>query len=303
MSTVNKVIGLLILFILCILVYSSTFIVLQGKQAIILRLGKIVTNSKGKPKVFGPGLHFKYPLINQVRRFDVRLQTLSIQSSRILTKEQKYVLVDAYAKWRIENLPLFFQRTAAFPKRADILLQQQINDALREAFGQRTIRDMVSSARLDTMALLTKAANRTAHGLGIEVLDVRIKRIDLPVEVSASVFERMRAQREQVAAEHRANGKAAGETLRAKADAAVTITLSQANKNAAQTLAEGSAAAAKIYADAYSKAPNFYSFYQSLSVYKSGFNEKNDILLLDIQSPLFKYMQGPLGASKKQRSY
>lgn len=298
MPIANKIIGLLALLVLCILVYSSTYVVVEGQQAIILRLGSIVTNSKGMPKVVNAGLHFKFPLINQVRKFDVRLQTLSIQSSRILTKEQKYVLVDAYAKWRIKNLPLYFQRTDAYPKRADMLLQQQINDALRAEFGKRTIRDMVSGARLDTMTVLKKAANKSAQGLGIEVVDVRIKRIDLPAEVSMSVFERMRAQREQVAAEHRAGGKAAGETIRAKADASVTVMLSQAKRKAAQTLAEGSAAAAQIYADAYGKAPEFYSFYQSLQVYKQAFNNKRDILLLDTQHPFFKYLQNPLNESK-----
>lgn len=298
MPIANKTIGLLALLILLILGYSSTFVVVEGQQAIVLRLGTIVTNSKGEPKVYKAGLHFKVPLINQVRKFDVRLQTLSIQSSRILTKEQKYVLVDAYAKWRIKNLPLFFQRTDAYPKRADMLLQQQINDALRAEFGKRTIRDMVSGARVDTMALLKKAANKSAHGLGIEVVDVRIKRIDLPAEVSTSVFERMRAQREQVAAEHRAGGKAAGETIRARADATVTIMISQARRKAAKTLAEGNAAAAQIYSDAYGKAPDFYGFYQSLQVYKQAFNGRRDILLLDAQNPFFKYLQNPLNESK-----
>lgn len=294
MSIANKTIGLLLLLILCILIFSSAFVVMEGQQAIILRLGTIVTNSKGVPKIVSAGLHFKWPLINQVRKFDVRLQTLPIQSSRILTKEQKYVLVDAYAKWRIENLPLFFQRTDAYPKRADILLQQQINDALRAEFGKRTIRDMVSGARLDTMTILKTAVNKSAQGLGISVVDVRIKRIDLPAEVSTSVFERMRTQREQVAAAHRAGGKASGEKIRAQADATVTVMLSKARREAAQTLAEGSAIAAKIYADAYDKAPDFYNFYQSLQVYKQAFNNKRDILLLDAQNPFFKYLQGPL---------
>lgn len=280
--------------------YLGMFTVTQGQKALLLRLGKIVQNPKTKEaKVFNPGLHFKIPFVNQVRKFDVRLQTLTVQSSRIITEEQKFVLVDYYVKWKINDLPLYFTRTGGFAMRAENLLQQQVNDALRAAFGKRTITEVVSGERLNVMRMLKQRANQTAQGLGIAVVDVRIKSIDLPKEVSDSVFSRMRADREQVAMKHRADGRAQAEKIKATAEAQATITVAQANTKAAKIRADGITKAAKIYADTYNKDPKFYAFYRSLKAYKQSFNNRSDFLVLRPDSQFFKYFLALSGKSAK----
>lgn len=284
-----KPISLVILFIALIFFSSSVYIVQEGQRGLLLRLGEIVNYKDGKPVLLSSGIGFKTPLINQVRLFDIRLQTLTGQSSRILTEEQKYVLVDYYIKWRVENLPLYYQRTGGDELRAQTLLQQQVNDALRAAFGQRTITDMVSGERVNVMALLKDSANVTAKNLGINVADVRIKSIDLPTEVSETVFTRMRTKREQVAKQHRADGQAEAESIRASAEATATVSVAEAEVQAANLRAEGSAEAARIYAQAYNKSPEFYAFYRSMEAYKTSFNNKNDFILLTPENEFFKY--------------
>ncbi len=291
-KTSSIITGVLILLI----IFMSTYVVREGQQALVLRLGEIVVDSKTEqPYVAKAGLHFKAPLINQVRKFDTRLQTLSVQSSRILTQEQKYVLVDYYIKWRVADLPLYYKRTGGDKTRAETLLQQQVNDALRAAFGQRTISDLVSGERVNIMLLLRDSANLTAKNLGIYVADVRIKSIDLPKEVSDTVYSRMRSKREQVAIQHRADGKAQAEAIRATADAKAAISVSQAKTQAAQLRAQGLSQASNIYANAYNKDPEFYAFYRSLEVYRKAFSDKNDVLVLSPSSELFKYFSGIKG--------
>ncbi len=291
-----KSFGFVILIIVLILGYSSMYTVTQGEQALVLRLGKIVDNpATGKPYVMNPGLHFKMPFLNQVRYFDVRLQTLTVQSSRILTAEQKYVLVDYYVKWRVKNLTTFYTRTVGDYQRADSLLQAQLNDALRAAFGKRTITEVISEDRTAVMDQLQQQTNETAENLGIEVVDVRLKTIDLPQEVSQSVFERMSAKREQVAAEHRAAGRASAEAIRATADAQATVKVATARTKAAHIRAVGQAKAANIYAEAYKKNASFYAFYRSLEAYRQAFNKKSDILVIRPDSQFFKYFNSATG--------
>ena len=187
--TPTRTIGILIGLIVLLLLYGSTYTVQEGQTAMLLQLGNIVTNPTTKaPYIMGPGLHFKWPLINSVQLFDTRLQTLDIKSSRIVTAEQKDLLVDYYVKWRITNLPLYFTRTSGNAMQASLLLEQQLNDNLRAQFGRRTISDVVSNDRSTIMDYLSKLANDSAQALGISVIDVRIKRIDLPDEVQNAVF-------------------------------------------------------------------------------------------------------------------
>lgn len=295
-----KTFGLIILLVIIILAFSSFYTVNQGYSALLLRLGKIVDQPNTEmPYIAAPGLHFKLPFLNQVRDFDMRLQTLTEQSSRIMTAEQKYVLVDYYVKWRIKNLSLYYTRTGGFPERADTLLKQQINDALRAAFGQRTITEVISDERASIMDLLQQRANQSAENLGISIVDVRIKSIDLPQEVSQSVFARMSTRREQVAAEHRADGKAAAEAIRADADAKATVMIATAKEKAAQVRATGQAKAAEIYAKAYEKNPGFYAFYRSLEAYQQVFNNKNDVLVVRPDSAFFKYFNSVEGGVQK----
>ncbi len=292
-----KSVGLLIALIVLVLLYNSMYVISEGQRGLMLRLGEIVQTADGKVEVLKPGLGFKTPIFNQVRLFDVRLQTLTVQASRILTQEQKYVLVDYYIKWRVENIPLYYQRTSGDALRAQTLLQQQVNDALRAAFGQRTITDMVSGERVNVMALLRESANATAKNLGINVTDVRIKAIDLPQEVSETVFTRMRTKREQVAMQHRADGRAQAEAIRATADSKATVVLAEAQMQAAELRAQGVAEAANIYTQAYSKDVDFYAFYRSLEAYKTSFNHTNDFLVITPDSEFFKYFNTMPGSA------
>lgn len=299
MSTV-KLVGGIIVFAVLVLLYSAFYTVVEGQEALVFRLGQLVKTSDGKAQVYGPGLHSKTPLITTARRFDTRLQTLDVDSRRVLTAEQKYVLVDYYAKWRIQDLPLYYKRTDGNPMQAKLLLMQKINDALRAAFGKRTISEVVSGERSDIMEKLQKTANQSANRLGISVTDVRIKGIELPKEVRNSVFQRMSTEREQVATKHRAQGKARAESIRANADAQVTIALETAKANAQKTRAMGDAKAADIYAAAYGQDAEFYDFYRSLLAYQDVFRKPGDVMVLNPKSQFFKYFNNlkPLAVGK-----
>lgn len=284
-----KITGYVILLLTLLLAYNSFYIVKEQQQGLLLRLGKIV-------RIEFPGLHFKVPLLTQARVFDMRLQTLEIKSSRTTTAEQKNVIVDYYVKWRIDDLPLYYTRTSGNRERTDTLLQQQISDNLRAQFGHNTLNNIVGANYASIVATLIQQANTAAEQLGLNVIDVRIKSIDLPDEVSSAVFDRMRADRERAAAQVRATGKANAATIHANADANAVITIATAKAQAAAIRGEGDAQAAKIYADAYNKDPGFYSFYRSLNAYKTVFaNTTNNILVLKPDSQFFKYFNGDSG--------
>lgn len=277
------------IIIVIVVALMSTFTVLQTQQAILLRLGKIETNAQNQPLIFKPGLHFKIPLIESVKRFDMRLRTLDIESSRIMTKEQKEVLVDAFVKWRIVDPVVYFKATGANVGRAQALLRQQLNDGIRAEFGQQTISDLLSQERGDVMREILTNVKQAAKPLGIQVVDVRIKRIDLPTEVAETIFARMCSAREKMASLIRAEGQQQAEVIKAQADAKVAVTLANANSQAAKVRAAGEAQAAKIYADAYQKDPEFYSFYRSLLAYNDVFSQKQDTVVLSPKGQFFKY--------------
>jgi membrane protease subunit HflC len=280
-------------FILVLVLFSGTFTVNEGESALLLRLGELTTDSKtDQVRVIGPGLHFKIPFIYQVKIFDTRLQTLDIKSSRMVTREKKDVMVDYYVKWRIQNLPLYFKATGGNAYQVDTLLEQQFNTVLRAEFGKRKISDLVSGERDDVMMILKTQAAKSAASLGIEVVDVRIKGIDLPSNASLSVYRRMRADMEKIANRHRADGQATAEATRAAADAEVTLILAKANSDAAQSRARGQAKAARIYSDVYSQSPEFFAFYESLYAYKNTFKNKDDILVLSPDNQFFMYFNG-----------
>lgn len=288
-----------IIVVLLIVAYMSVFTVQEGQQGMLLRLGKLDSDRQtGEAKIYMPGLHYKLPLISQARSFDTRLQTLDAQSSLIVTQEKKDVRVDYYVKWRINDLALFYTRTGGSFAEANARLERQVNDSLRAQFGQRTISDVVSGERADIMSILTNQANEGSHNLGIEVIDVRIKSIDLPTEVSNAVFERMRTERERIANQHRADGKAAAEGIRAGADARVTIILAQAHRKAQQTRGEGDGQAAAIYAAAYNQDPEFFSFYRTMNAYIDAFSGKQDFLVLNPDGEFFQYFNQANGTSQ-----
>lgn len=289
MNSIKKILAAAVI-IIAIILFSSCYTVTEGHQALLLRLGQLQKNANtNQAKVMLPGLHFKIPFIETAQDFDTRLQTLDITSSRIVTAEKKYVIVDYYVKWRITNLEKFYTSTSGDYQQAGNLLQQQLNDILRAQFGQKTIAEVVSQDRLQIMAELLKQANNGTNSLGIEVTDVRIKQIDLPETVTNTVYQQMQAERERVATQHRSQGQATANALRAQADANVSITIAKAEEAAAQLKANGNATAAKIYADAYNQDPQFYAFYRSMLAYQAAFASKDDILILRPNSEFFKY--------------
>ena len=286
-------VGISVIAMFVVILFSGLFTVNEGESALLLRLGKLTTDSATKKvTVIGPGLHFRIPFIYQVKIFDTRLQTLDIKSSRIVTREKKDVMVDYYVKWRIQNLPAYFKATGGNALQVDTLLEQQFNTVLRAEFGKRKISDLVSGERDDVMSILKKRASESAASLGIDVVDVRVKGIDLPSNASLSVYRRMRADMQKIANRHRADGQAEGEATRAAADAQVTVIIAKANSDAAKIRAKGQAKAAQIYNDIYSKSPEFFELYKSLMVYQSTLNSKKDVLVLSPESQFFRYFNG-----------
>ncbi len=271
---------------------TSLFIITQGQHGILLRLGRIVMDKKTEEaKIYSPGLHIKTPFIESVRIFDTRLQTVDIKSSRIVTKEKKDVIVDYYVKWRIHNLPRYFKATSGNQFKAETLLEQQINTSLRAQFGKRTISDVVSSDRGDVMEVLRQGAEHQAAQLGIHVVDVRIKGIELPANTSNAIYQRMRADMQKIANGHRADGLAAAEAIQAESDARVTVILAQARSDGQVMRAQGQALASEIYAKAYGQNKDFFALFRSLKAYQASFNSKQDILVLDPSSAFFDYFK------------
>lgn len=275
------------------LVSMSVYTVYETDRAILIRLGDLVKDTEtNKPQMYGPGLHFKLPFIDVVRIFDTRLNMHDIKSSRIFTVEKKYVLVDFFVQWRIDDLALFYTRTDGQKFKAEKLLEDKVVAGLKAEFGKRTIKEVVSGERIELMEQLRKITDANAENLGIAVIDVRIKRIDLPDEVSDSVYERMRSERLRVANEIRSEGRAEAITKRAQADKTTRILLSEAERKSKRIRGEGDAQAVNIYAAAYNKSPEFYEFYRSIEAYKNTFNNKDDLLLLRPDSDFFKYFKG-----------
>lgn len=290
MSSVKAIISVLALFILIVL-FTCIFTVSEGQQGILLRLGRLVNNAQGEVKVLNPGLHFKTPFIDNVRIFDTRIQTMDIKSTRIVTKEKKDVMVDYYVKWQITNLAQYFKSTSGNQFKAETLLEQQLNTLLRAQIGKRSISDVVSGGRDDLMVLLRDAAQKQANILGINVVDVRIKGIELPSNTSNAIYQRMRADMQKIATRHRADGHAAAEQIQAKADADVTVLLAKARSKAQQSRAIGQSEAATIYTKAFGQNQNFFALYRSLLAYQGSFNSKKDILVLDQSSAFFDYFK------------
>ncbi|RLV61313.1 protease modulator HflC [Parashewanella curva] len=272
---------------------SSLFKVDEGERAIVSRFGKVnKVEIDGKPitEVYKPGLHFKIPVIDKVRYMDARIQTLDSDADRFLTSEKKDLMVDSYVKWRVQDFEKYYERTQVGPI-VDRLLAK-VNNDLRIEFGRRTIKEIVSGSRDELQINTLKNAQESAKDLGIEVVDVRVKQINLPDSVSSSIYKRMRANREAVAKEHRAEGQEQSEVIKATADAQVTVRIADANRQAMITRGQGDAEAAKIFANAYKKDPEFYAFLRSLEAYRESFGNHSDVMVLSPDSDFFKYLKG-----------
>ena len=262
----------------------SLFTVNETQTAIRFQLGEIVQDN------YKPGLHWKWPLINNVRKFDRRLQTLDTDPERFLTAEKKNVIVDSFAMWRIEDVRKFYTTVGGDPIQANVRLDQIVKDSLRSEFSKRSIQEVVSGDRVQIMDTLSRLLKEQATQLGIASVDVRIKRIDLPPDVSSSVFSRMKAERLRVAKDFRSRGGEAAERIRADADRQSTVILAEAYRDAERQRGEGDAQSADIYAQAYSKDQDFYSFHRSLNAYRQSFNSQNDVLVLEPDSQFFRYL-------------
>lgn len=273
---------------LLIVASMTIYTVDQRQNAMVFQLGEVVAVDKN------PGLYFKLPILQNVRYFDTRILTLDpADPDRFITSEKKNVLVDYFAKWRIIDVKQYYVSVGGDETRAQTRLQQTINDSLRAEFGKRTVHEVVSGERDEIMASLRLKADQDARKIGVQVMDVRIKHVDLPQEVSDSVYRRMEAERKRVANELRSTGSAEAEKIRADADRQREIVIAEAYRDAQRVKGEGDAKASTIYAAAYSQNPEFYAFYRSMDAYRQSFKNKNDVLVLEPNSAFFKYMKSP----------
>ena len=273
---------------IALLAGSSLFTVDQRERAIVFQLGEI------REVIADPGLNFKWPLIQNVRFFDNRILTLDTpETERFITSEKKNLLVDSFVKWRIVDVKQYYISVQGDEARAQTRLAQTINSSLREEFGKRTVHDVVSGERDEIMRVVRDGVDEDAKKIGVAIVDVRLKRVELPQEVSEAVYRRMEAERKSVAAELRSEGFSQGEKIRAEGDRAREVIIAETYRDAQRVKGEGDRKAAAVYARAFSENPEFYSFYRSLDAYRAGFKNKNDVLVLEPNSEFFKYLKNP----------
>ena len=283
--------GFILVLTLVVLVTGafSMYQVGQWEKALLFRLGEIVSTD------IKPGLHFKMPFVNNVRKFDGRILTLDVEPERFLTVEKKNVIVDSFVMWRIADVSRYYTAVLGDQRHAGQRIEQVIKDGMRGQFSKRTINEVVSGERARIMRDLTADANRQTAAIGIEIVDVRVKRVDLPSEVSNSVYRRMQAERSRVAKEFRSQGAEEAEKIRADADRQRQVIIANAYNQAEQVRGQGDARAAEIYADAYSRDEEFYSFHRSLQAYKQSFQQGNDMMLLQPDGEFFDYFNEAKG--------
>ena len=267
----------------------SVFTVEQWQKAILFQLGKVVSSD------YKAGLQLKVPVIQNVEKFDARLQTLESEPELYLTSEKKNVLVDSFVLWRIKNVESFYTATGGSIARAGARLGEFVRKGLKDEFGKRTIQEVVSGKRADIMDILTVTANAQAEPFGIEIVDVRVKRIDLPTEVSTSVYQRMQAERQRVARDFRSRGEEEAKRIRARAEREREVILAEAERDAQRVRGEGDGQAAETYAKAYWEDAEFYAFYRSLGAYRASFDSPSDVILLGPENDFFRYFKSQTG--------
>ena len=292
----NKSIGslLVVLLIALVVLSGSMYTVDQRQNALVFQLGEVVSVKKK------PGLYFKLPMVQNVRYFDTRILTLDAgDPERFITSEKKNVLVDSFIKWRVIDARQYYVSVGGDEARAEIRLNQTVNDGLRAEFGKRTINDVVSGRREEIMKIIRAKADQDARTIGVQVVDVRIKRVDLPETVSENVYGRMQAERKQVANELRSTGAAEAEKIKADADKQKDVIVAEAYRDAQGVKGLGDAKASALYAAAYGKNAEFYAFYRSMQAYRESFKSKSDVMVLDPSADFFKYMKNPRAAGGK----
>ncbi|GEM81659.1 protease modulator HflC [Vibrio superstes] len=319
-----------VLVVALALMLMSVFVVPEGERGIVVRFGRILKDNNDISRIHEPGLHFKMPLFDNVKRLDARIQTMDGRSDRFVTSEKKDVIIDSYVKWRIEDFGQYYLATGGGNAlTAQALLERKVTDVLRAEIGSREIKQIVSGPRNEAvlpdeeeleetvseaaraaveidgerdkiMAVVLQDTRQSAmDDLGVRVVDFRMKKINLPDEISESIYRRMRAERESVARKHRSQGREKAEVIRAQAELEVATVLAEADRTARVTRGDADATAAKIYSEAYNKDPEFYSFVRSLRAYEKSFSEKGDIMVLDPKSDFFRFMNDSSGAPRK----
>ena len=286
--TQSKWIAVIALIVFALIVVGATvYTVDEREHAIVIKFGQVIrSNDK-------PGLHFKTPFVDTVRYFDARILNMDAEPRPFLTKEKKNVLVDSFVKWRIFDPLKFYVTVGGSEQNARTRLAQLINSGLRDEFGKRNVREVISGDRRKIMEILSLIADKEAREYGIQVVDVRIQRVELTEAVSESVYQRMKAERSRIANELRAQGAEAAEKIRADADRQRQILLAEAYRDAERVRGEGDARATAIFAGSFGRDPEFFSLYRSLNAYKNSFKDKNDIMVVDPSSDFFKYMKKP----------
>lgn len=286
------VVGLAGALIVVLLVLSSVFIIPETHRGVMLRFGELVETD------IEAGIHFKVPVIDQVREFDIRVLTMDLPSRQYLTVEKKPLDVDSYIAWQIQDVDQFYRATGGDEFRAQSLMLSRVDNGLRDEFGVRTMHEVVSGQRDELMHTLRDRVNETSvEEFGIKVIDIRLKAIELPGQVSENVYRRMATEREKLAQEFRSRGRELAEGIRADADRQKTVTLAEAFAASETTRGEGDGEAARIYAEAYGTDSEFYSFYRSLQAYRNTFATKDDIMVIDSESEFMKFLTDPKGGS------
>ena len=292
----KSILGLIALLAVAAVVASAIYTVDEREKAIVFKFGEIV-ESKDKP-----GLHFKTPFINTVQKFDARIQTLDAPPERYLTIEKKNLVVDSFVKWRIRDVAKYFVTVSGLISSAQVRLAQRVNDSLREEFGRRTVTAVISGDRAEIMDVVRQKTDEAAQEIGVEVVDVRLKRVDWDPEVSERVYKRMEAERSRVAKEFRAKGAEEAERITANADRQREVTLAEAFRDAEKLRGEGDATATKIYAIAYGEDAEFFSLYRSLNAYKQTFQNEEDLIVLEPDSEFFQYFKNARPNSVRSHS-
>ncbi|WP_404413481.1 protease modulator HflC [Vreelandella aquamarina] len=274
---------------------NSLYVVDETQRAVKLRFGEVVQEN------IQPGLHFKVPITQTIRKFDTRLLTLDTDTSRYLTLEQKAVIVDSYVKWQVVNPTRYYEATAGDELMAIRLIQPRVDESLRNEFGRLDLQEIIAERRDDLMTVPTEELDSLMRDeLGVAIRDIRIKRIDLPEDVSAAVFDRMRSEREREAREWRAQGQEEAERIRANADRRRTVLIAQANERSETLRGEGDAEAARVFSEAYSQDAEFFSFWRSLNAYRESFADSDNLLVLEPDSDFFQYLRSAMPSTDEE---
>ena len=289
----NKLIGI-IAVVIAVAAYIFTFTVDEREKAILMAFGKIEKTS------FEPGLHFKLPFpFNEVKKLDGRIMTIDQRPVQFLTKEQKYMVVDSFVQWRISDPEKYYTSTSGGREQNAVsLIYRMVDDGLRNEFAKRTVQEVIAQDRSQIMRVLSSNIDAKTDEFGINIVDVRIKRIDFPDKISQNVFARMRTEREREARENRSMGEEAATRIRADADAQSRVLVAEAYRDAQSVRGEGDALAAEVYAKAYSRDRDFYRFYRSMEAYKNTFSNKGDLMLIEPDSEFFRYLKNPAGTKQ-----